>query len=94
MNVNAGISAAILVIEPRPCDFASLEVRRVLPSGRRRTVGPLVLIDPMRALVFPAGQGIDVRPRPHIGLATATRLFEGQIIHRDSPGYVQAHPAR
>lgn len=86
------MSAASHVIEPRPCDLASLEVRRVPPSGGRRTVRPLVFIDPMRALVFPAGQGIDVRPHPDNGLATATRLFEGQIIHRDSPGYLQAHP--
>ncbi len=64
-------------------------VRRALPQARRRMVGPFVFLDQMGPHVFTAGQGLDVRPHPHIGLATVTYLFEGEIIHRDSLGVVQ-----
>jgi len=65
-------------------------VRRALPDARRRSVGPFVFFDQMGPVRLPAGGGLDVRPHPHIGLATVTYLFEGEILHRDSLGSVQA----
>jgi redox-sensitive bicupin YhaK (pirin superfamily) len=76
-------------IEPKPRDIGGFEVRRVLPSIERRMVGPFVFWDHMGPASFPAGKGLDVRPHPHIGLATVTYLFEGEIVHRDSLGTVQ-----
>ena len=78
-----------LVIEPRARDLGGFEVRRVLPSARRRLVGPFVFFDEMGPADFAPGTGIDVRPHPHIGLATVTYLFQGEILHRDSLGYEQ-----
>ena len=78
-----------LVIEPRAKDLGGFEVRRVLPYRARRMVGPFIFFDHMGPAVFPAGEGIDVRPHPHIGLATVTYLFEGEIHHRDSLGVHQ-----
>src|SRR5581483_12321301 len=79
------------VILPRTRDLGDgFEVRRALPSLRRRMVGPFIFFDQMGPAVFRAGQGLDVRPHPHIGLATVTYLFEGEILHRDSLGTVQA----
>lgn len=75
-----------LVIEPRARDLGDFEVRRVLPYAKRREVGPFVFFDHMGPVVFPAGKGVNVRPHPHIGLATVTYLFEGAILHRDSLG--------
>lgn len=74
------------VIDARPRRIGELEVRRVLPSTARRMVGPFTFFDEMGAAVFAPGQGIDVRPHPHIGLATVTYLFDGEILHRDSLG--------
>lgn len=65
-------------------------VRRLLPDARRRAVGPVVFMDHMGPHDFPAGQGIDVRPHPHIGLSTLTWLYDGALMHRDSLGAVQA----
>ena len=66
-------------------------VRRVLPSVKRRTVGPFIFLDHFGPLVVPpGGDGMEVRPHPHIGLATVTYLFEGGIFHRDSLGHAQA----
>ena len=65
-------------------------VRRALPSARRRMVGPFIFFDQMGPVAFRSGQGLDVRPHPHIGLATVTYLFEGEIVHRDSLGTVQS----
>ncbi|MCB1717245.1 MAG: pirin family protein, partial [Candidatus Competibacteraceae bacterium] len=85
-----GKSGAIaLVIEPKSKDLGEFTVRRVLPSPERRMVGPFIFFDHMGPAEFPPGQGIQVRPHPHIGLATVTYLFEGEIIHRDSLGYTQ-----
>ena len=78
------------VIVPRTRDLGDgFEVRRVLPSEERRTVGPFVFFDQMGPTVLRAGTGLDVRPHPHIGLATVTYLLDGQILHRDSLGTVQ-----
>src|SRR5579859_1307641 len=79
-----------LVIVPRVRDLGGLEVRRVLPCGERRMIGPFIFFDQMGPITFKAGTGMDVRPHPHIGLATITYLFDGEIQHRDSLGNVQA----
>lgn len=79
-----------VVIEPRARDLGGFEVRRVLPSGRRQMVGPFIFFDHVGPAVFEPGKGIDVRPHPHIGLATVTYLFGGELLHRDSLGYVQS----
>ena len=78
-----------LVITPRSRDLGGFSVRRALPDGRRRTVGPFIFFDHMGPADFAPGHGIDVRPHPHIALATVTFLFEGEILHRDSLGSVQ-----
>ena len=78
-----------IAITPHERDLGGFSVRRLLPSAARRTVGPFVFFDHMGPADFPPGQGIDVRPHPHIGLATVTYLFEGAIEHRDSLGTVQ-----
>jgi redox-sensitive bicupin YhaK (pirin superfamily) len=65
-------------------------VRRALPSAHRRMVGPFIFFDQMGPAAFRGGEGLDVRPHPHIGLATVTYLLEGEILHRDSVGSVQA----
>ncbi len=78
------------LIEPRTRDLGDFQVSRVLPAGRqRKMVGPFIFFDHMGPAELAAGKGIDVRPHPHIGLATVTYLFEGEIVHRDSLGFVQ-----
>lgn len=79
-----------LVLHPRPKDIGGFEVRRVLPDARRRSLGPFVFFDHIGPAGFAPGQGIDVRPHPHVCLATITWLFEGEIVHRDSLGANQA----
>ncbi|AKT41529.1 pirin family protein [Chondromyces crocatus] len=66
------------------------DVRRALPSVQRRMVGPFIFLDQMGPAVFRSGQGLDVRPHPHIGLSTLTYLIEGEIMHRDGLGTVEA----
>ena len=79
-----------LVIEARRKDLGGgLEVGRVLPFTSRHMVGPFIFLDHMGPADFLAGEGIDVRPHPHIGLATVTYLFDGEIHHRDSLGVSQ-----
>src|SRR5262249_53054851 len=78
-----------LAIEARLRDLGGFSVRRVLPSMRRRLVGPFIFFDHMGPVALPVGQGMDVRPHPHIGLATVTYLFDGAIDHRDSLGSMQ-----
>jgi redox-sensitive bicupin YhaK (pirin superfamily) len=75
-----------LVIVPRSVDLGGFEVRRALPHAKRRMVGPFIFFDHFGPAEFRAGHGIDVRPHPHIGLATVTFLFDGEIVHRDSLG--------
>jgi redox-sensitive bicupin YhaK (pirin superfamily) len=77
------------VIVPRAHDLGGFEVRRALPSARRQMVGPFIFFDQMGPADFLVGNGIDVRPHPHIGLATVTYLFDGEIYHRDSLGTAQ-----
>lgn len=77
------------IITPKPRDLGGFSVRRVLPGAAQRSVGPFVFFDHIGPVDFAPGQGIDVGPHPHIGLATVTYLFEGEFVHRDSLGYVQ-----
>jgi redox-sensitive bicupin YhaK (pirin superfamily) len=78
------------IIVPLTRDLGDgFEVRRVLPSAQRRTIGPFVFFDQMGPTALRPGTGLDVRPHPHIGLATVTYLFDGEILHRDSLGTVQ-----
>jgi redox-sensitive bicupin YhaK (pirin superfamily) len=79
-----------LVIEAKKKDLGGFEVGRVLPFARRRMVGPFIFLDHMGPADFQPGQGINVRPHPHIGLSTVTYLFDGEIMHRDSLGSAQA----
>lgn len=77
------------VLTPQVKDVDGLEVRRALPSATRKMVGPFIFFDHMGPAQLGPDQAIDVRPHPHIGLATVTYLFEGAILHRDSLGCVQ-----
>jgi redox-sensitive bicupin YhaK (pirin superfamily) len=74
------------VITPVTHDLGAFKVRRTLPSKQRTMVGPFIFVDEFGPARLPAGQGMDVRPHPHINLATVTYLFEGAIEHRDSIG--------
>ncbi|MDI7774725.1 pirin family protein [Asticcacaulis sp. EMRT-3] len=78
--------AIALIIPGRPKDLGGFEVRRVLPFARHRMVGPWIFFDHMGPAEFAPGLGINVRPHPHINLATVTYLFDGHILHRDSLG--------
>ena len=78
-----------LIIEPKEKDLGEFTVRRVLPAPEKRMVGSFIFFDHMGPAEFPPGQGIQVRPHPHIGIATVTYLFEGEIMHRDNLGFVQ-----
>jgi redox-sensitive bicupin YhaK (pirin superfamily) len=81
------------LIVPRARDLGGFEVRRALPAPKRQMVGPFIFFDQMGPAEFITGQGIDVRPHPHIGLATVTYLFRGEFQHRDSLGSDQMiHP--
>ncbi|MDB5364911.1 MAG: pirin [Rhodospirillales bacterium] len=77
------------VIVPRARDLGGFEVRRALPHAKRQMVGPFIFFDQMGPTRLLPGRGIDVRPHPHIGLATVTYLFDGEILHRDTLGSVQ-----
>jgi redox-sensitive bicupin YhaK (pirin superfamily) len=74
------------LIIPNARDIGGFQVRRALPTARRRLVGPFIFFDRMGPAVLRAGEALDVRPHPHIGLSTVTYLFDGQIRHRDSLG--------
>jgi hypothetical protein len=77
------------LVAPRVHDLGDFEVRRAVPSIQARSVGPFVFVDHMGPATFAPGKGIDVRPHPHIGLATVTFLWEGRLRHRDSLGTLQ-----
>jgi len=80
-------------IEPVTHDLGGFKVHRTLPSRPRTMVGPFIFFDQMGPASFPPGQGIDVRPHPHINLSTVTYLFEGSLDHRDSLGtYARIEP--
>ncbi|HSZ82400.1 MAG TPA: pirin family protein, partial [Polyangia bacterium] len=90
MSAESAQDPVALVLEPRERDLGDgFFVRRVLPAGQRRAVGPFIFFDHFGPTAIPAGRGMDVRPHPHNNLATVTYLFEGEIDHRDSLGSVQ-----
>ncbi|MET0648837.1 MAG: pirin family protein [Pyrinomonadaceae bacterium] len=84
----AGAVEAVVVTRAREL-VEGFKVRRVLPSVKRRMVGPFIFLDQMGPEILRDGRGLDVAPHPHIGLATVTYLFEGELLHRDSLGTVQ-----
>ncbi|MER9318209.1 pirin family protein [Mesorhizobium sp. M0659] len=75
-----------LMVIPNAKDIGGFQVRRALPTAKRRLVGPFIFFDRMGPAILRAGQAMDVRPHPHIGLSTVTYLFDGNIRHRDSLG--------
>ncbi|HEX2639841.1 MAG TPA: pirin family protein [Pyrinomonadaceae bacterium] len=84
------MEAIDLIIESRTRELTEgFKVNRVLPSAKRRMVGPFIFLDAMGPEVLTAGRGLDVAPHPHIGLATVTYLFTGELLHRDSLGSEQ-----
>src|SRR5262249_14394069 len=85
-QINTDVST---ILKPHVKDLGGFEVRRLLPAFAQKMVGPFIFFDHMGPVRFAPGAGIDVRPHPHIGLATVTYLFEGAIVHRDSLGAVQ-----
>jgi redox-sensitive bicupin YhaK (pirin superfamily) len=85
----ASIDAIDQVIVPRMRDIGDFEVHRALPAAERQMIGPFIFFDRFGPVLMKAGQGMDVRPHPHIGLATVTWLFDGVIFHRDSLGSEQ-----
>ncbi|GHG61862.1 hypothetical protein GCM10010919_06730 [Alishewanella longhuensis] len=89
-TITTGCDAIELIIEPRAKDLGGFSVRRCLPVRERRSIGPWIFFDEMGLAHFPAGEGVNVRPHPHINLATVTYLFTGEILHRDSLGSDQA----
>jgi len=82
-------ASGLSLLKPHTRDLGGFSVRRILPGMPHRMVGPFIFFDHMGPADFAPGSGIDVRPHPHIGLATVTYLFEGEILHRDSLGTVQ-----
>ena len=87
MSANTAIPMAIL--RPHVKDLGGFEVRRLLPAFPHKMVGPFIFFDHMGPARFAPGKGVDVRPHPHIGLATVTYLFEGALVHRDNLGTIQ-----
>ena len=83
------MSAVEMIISGRKKDLGGFSVARVLPYAKRRRVGPFVFFDEMGPAKFPPGQGVDVRPHPHIGLSTVTYLFDGEMDHADTLGVQQ-----
>jgi redox-sensitive bicupin YhaK (pirin superfamily) len=81
-----GADAIETLIVPRARDIGDFEVRRALPAPKRQMVGPFIFFDQAGPAEFVTGQGVDVRPHPHIGLATVTYLYRGEFQHRDSLG--------
>jgi redox-sensitive bicupin YhaK (pirin superfamily) len=77
------------VLAAKPRDLGGFSVRRLLPAAQRRSVGPYVFLDHLGPAIMPPGEGLSVRPHPHIGLATVTWLYDGALVHRDSLGFVQ-----
>src|SRR5438034_132332 len=85
----ANLSSTITILRPHLRDLGGFAVRRVLPAISHQTVGPFIFFDHFGPVDMAPGGGVDVRPHPHIGLATVTYLFDGALVHRDSLGSVQ-----
>lgn len=89
MTLHTATASIEQVVLPNVRDIGGFDVRRALPSAQRRMVGPFVFLDSFGPVVFGAGEGIDTRPHPHIGLATISYLLQGEMLHRDSAGHIQ-----
>jgi hypothetical protein len=89
-HIDNPCSAIRMLLQPQEKDLGDVTVRRLMPTLDLPAVGPFVFFDHLGPARFPAGRGIDIRPHPHIGLATVTYVFEGEILHRDSLGRVQS----
>ena len=83
------MNPVVLSVGPRYRDLLGFRINRVWPTARRRLIGPFVFFDHMLSCDLPPGRGLDVPPHPHIGLATLTCLFEGELMHRDSLAVAQ-----
>ena len=83
------MSSITKLLTPHIKDLGGFNARRSLPHDEVMTVGPFIFFDHLGPAVFPPGKGVDVRPHPHINLATVTYLFEGALLHRDSLGSIQ-----
>src|SRR6266576_6549108 len=83
------MSSQIALLAPHVKDLGGFQVQRLLPAFPTKMIGPFIFFDHFGPIAFAPGEGADVRPHPHIGLATVTYLFEGGMIHRDSLGTVQ-----
>jgi len=79
----------VSILSPDTKDLGGVNVRRLLPAQPYKMIGPFIFFDHLGPVALPSGQGIDIRPHPHIGLATVTYLFEGHLMHRDSLGSIQ-----
>jgi redox-sensitive bicupin YhaK (pirin superfamily) len=89
-KTDSGASSSVAaLLKPHSKDLGGFEVQRLLPSIEAQMVGPFIFFDHFGPASFPPGEGVDVRPHPHIGLATVTYLLEGAMMHRDSLGTVQ-----
>jgi len=82
-------SPIVALLKPHTKNLGGFEVKRLLTTIEAQMVGPFIFFDHFGPASFPPGEGVDVRPHPHIGLATVTYLFEGAMMHRDSLGSVQ-----
>lgn len=89
MSIRSSLSPVEQVVLPAVRDLGGFDVRRALPAAQRQMVGPFIFLDSFGPAVFRAGEGVDTRPHPHIGLATLTYLIEGEMDHHDSEGYFQ-----
>lgn len=90
---NRALQTIKLILHPEEKNLGGFSVRRTLPSMRCKQIGPWVFFDHMGPATFAPGEGLNVRPHPHIGIATVTFLFEGEVLHRDSLGNTQLiHP--
>ncbi|SDK19003.1 pirin family protein [Microbulbifer yueqingensis] len=85
-----GCGALLQLIEPRDRELGGIPVRRSLPNRERQMVGPWIFFDHMGPVDFKPGEGVNIPPHPHIGICTVTYLFEGEVLHRDSLGSLQA----
>ncbi len=90
----AAADAIETVIVPRARDIGDFEVRRALPSAQRQMVGPFIFFDQFGPVLMKSGQGLDVRPHPHIGLSTVTWVYDGVIQHKDNLGFDQVYQTR
>lgn len=88
-DINQGCDAIELIIQPRETDLGEFKVKRTLPTRQRKMVGPWIFFDHIGPADFAPDSGINVRPHPHVNLATVTYLLEGEILHRDSLGSYQ-----